>query len=325
MRGGQFLIGVDLGGTKTIVALIDEASHIIGEAKRPTPLNSSRAVVETVKELIDDLLLSNHLTPSDLMGIGLGIAGMINFKEGMVVFSPNLPLRDVPFRNLIQEYYKVPTFLDNDANTATLGEKYYGAGRHVSNMVCITLGTGIGGGIIVDNKLYRGTTGSAAEIGHMVIDINGPECTCGSFGCFEALASGRVISKMASQAIEEIEEGESPAILRLADEKIENIRGETVARAAQEGDLLAKEIFGNIGRVIGIGLVNVVNIFNPELVVLAGGIAQAGELILSPAREVVLKQALIPNSQVVEIVLTELKDKASVIGAAALAFHEINL
>lgn len=322
MRGGRFLIGVDLGGTKTIVALIDESAHLIGEAKKPTPLNSSRAVVETVKELIDELLLGNHLTPSNLVGIGLGIAGMINFKEGTVVFSPNLPLRNVAFRNLIQEYYKVPTFLDNDANTATLGEKYYGAGRGVSNMVGITLGTGIGGGIIVDNKLYRGTTGSAAEIGHMVIDINGPECTCGSFGCFEALASGRVISKMASQAIEE---GENSAIFRLADEKIENITGETVARAAQEGDLLAKEIFANIGRVIGIGLVNVVNIFNPELVVLAGGIAQAGELILLPAREVVLKQALIPNSQIVEIVLTELKDKAGVMGAAALAFHEISL
>jgi len=322
MHGGRFLIGVDVGGTKVSVALVEESAQVIGEAKRPTPLTSSRAILEAVKELIDNLLLTNQLSPSDILAIGLGVAGMINFKEGIVVFSPNLPLRDIPFRDLVYQYYKIPTFLDNDANTATLGEKYYGAGRDVSNMVCITLGTGIGGGIIIENKLYRGTTGSAAEIGHMIIDLNGPECTCGSFGCFEALASGWAIAKQARQAVKK---AENSAILRLAQDRPENITTEIVAAAANEGDLLARQIFANIGRVVGVGLTNIVNIFNPELVVIAGGMAELGELILGPARELVQTQALIPNSQVVNIVQTELAGRAGVMGAAALAWHEMSL
>ncbi len=320
MEEKQLIVALEIGGTSMRAALVDEKASIVALLKKRTPLFSSRAVVGGAEELIDKLLEEHQVDSTHILGIGMGIAGMINFKEGIVVFSPNLPLRNVPFRDLIRDFYQIPTFLDNDANVAALGEKYYGLGREVSNFVCLTLGTGIGAGLILENKIYRGTTGSAAELGHTIIDMDGLSCTCGSYGCFEELASGRAIVRKAKEAVER-ERGER--LLELANGKEKNLTGELVTQAALQGDSASRSILNEIGRIIGIGITNIVNIFNPELVVISGGVAKAGDLILEPARRVVSEQALIPNSQVVRIEVTTLGDKIGVLGAAALALNEL--
>jgi glucokinase len=321
MGEGKFIVGLEIGGTKTAAALADPSSKVLELRKRATPLFSSRAIVSAAEELIDELLDRNGVESEELMGIGLGVAGMIDFKEGLVVFSPNLPLRNVPFRDLISDYYRCPAFLDNDANVAALGEKYYGHGRGVSNFITVTLGTGIGAGIIIGGNIYRGATGSAGEVGHTIIALDGPPCTCGSNGCFEALASGQAITRRGK---EESRRKLGGKLLELAEGKEENITGELVSRAAREGDETCQDILSEIGRLVGIGLTNIVNVFNPELIVISGGMSEAGELLLEPARKVVKEQALIPNSQAVRIVTTALGDRVGVMGAAALALHELS-
>lgn len=320
MKEKKFIVGLEVGGTTIRAALADETANTVAWVKKRTPLFSSRAVVGGAEELIDQLLGDAQINSSQLLGIGLGVAGMINFKEGIVVFSPNLPLRNVPFRDLLRDYYQVPTFLDNDANVAALGEKYYGLGSEMNNFICLTLGTGIGAGVILDNKIYRGTTGSAGELGHTILDMDGPPCSCGSYGCFEELASGRAIVRKAQEIIKQ---GKGKKLLELAKGKEKDLAGEMVTQAALEGDEAAKEVLAEIGHIVGIGLTNIVNIFNPELVVISGGIAQAGDLILEPARKVVVERALIPNSQVARIEVTTLGDKIGVLGAVALALHEL--
>jgi glucokinase len=320
MGEGKFIVGLEIGGTKTAAALVDPSSKVIDLRKRATPHFSSRAIVSASEELIDELLDENGVQPEELMGIGLGVAGMIDFKEGVVVFSPNLPLRNVPFRDLIGDYYHIPAFLDNDANVAALGEKYYGQGREVSNFVSLTLGTGIGAGIVIGDNIYRGTTGSAGELGHTIIDLDGPPCTCGSNGCFEALASGQAITRRAREESRK----RRGKLLELAGGKEENITGELVTQAARDGDEFCLDILSEFGHLVGIGLTNIVNVFNPELIVISGGMAEAEELLLEPARKVVREQALIPNSQAVRIVTTALGDRVGVMGAAALALHELS-
>ncbi|MBI4744078.1 MAG: ROK family glucokinase [Actinobacteria bacterium] len=321
MNNDQYLIGLDVGGTKISAILVDETLSIISELRKQTLLISGRAIVDEAKELIAELLSGNDLDIVDIVAIGIGVAGMINFKEGEVVFSPNLPLKNVAFKKLMEDHFGVPVFLDNDANVAAFGEKYLGSGRGVSNFICVTIGTGIGGGIFINDKIYRGVSGSSAEVGHMVIDINGPKCGCGNYGCFETLASGQAIVRMAKEAIAG---GKKTLILDFAKGNIENVNGEVVSRAASDNDQIACDILDKIGRFIGIGLTNIVNIFNPEKITLTGGVSQSGSLILNPAKEVVSQVALVPNSLDVKIELAELGNRAGVLGAAALALRELS-
>lgn len=319
METKKFVIGSDLGGTKTTVALLNDKGEIVFEARQPTSLKSAKSVVDGVIRLIDELLSAASVGLSAVEGIGLGVPGMVDFEKGVVVFSPHLPLRNTPFRKLVQSHYKVPTFLDNDASLAALGEKYFGAGKGVSNLVMITVGTGIGGGIIIDDKIYRGSSGSSAEIGHMVVDVNGPRCDCGNYGCFEELASGSAIAKRAKAALRK---GSGSLILDLVQGDLKKVTGEIVAQAAKKKDKLARGIMQDVGFIIGIGLSNLTNIFNPEMIILGGGVMEGDEIIISVARDVVAKRALIPNKDVVKIVQAKLGNKAGVMGAAALVLQE---
>lgn len=319
MKEKRLVVGCDLGGTKTAVALVDKAGKIVFEAKQPTSLKSAKAIIDGVIHLIDELFSAAGAGPASVEGIGLGVPGMVDFKRGVVVFSPHLPLRNTPFRKMVQAHYRLPTYLDNDASLAALGEKYYGAGKGVWNIVMITIGTGIGGGIIINDKIYRGVTGSAAEIGHMVIDINGPRCQCGNFGCFEELASGDAIARRARAALKK---PSTSSMLDMVEGNLKKITGEVVTRAAREGDKLARQILQDVGFIIGIGLANIINIFNPGMVILGGGVMEGDEFIIKVAREVVAKRALIPNKDVVKIVHAKLGNKAGILGAAALVLQE---
>jgi len=238
----------------------------------------------------------------------------------MITASPNLPgWYDVPLRGIVSEKYGVNTFLINDADAAALGEHRFGAGKGVNTLVYLTVSTGIGGGIIINGKLHTGLHGSAAEIGHMTIDVNGPKCNCGNVGCWETLASG---TAMAKEAIRRVSQGERSSLTEIVDGKIENITAEEVSLAAQGGDWLALEVISKVATYLGIGMTNLVNIFDPEMIIVGGGLAKMGDLLLSPVRQLVRERAFTLSAQTVRIVPAQLGDDAGVLGAAAFAFQQ---
>lgn len=321
MTNLKVAIGVDVGGTKIAVAAVDLKGRILSSARVATPTGSSENVVASIEDLISKFIES-ATDAGEVVGIGLAVAGTVDWKQGMVVQSPNLPFANLRLKSIVEAKFGLPALMDNDGNLATLGEKYYGAGRDAQNIVGLTLGTGIGAGIIIDGCLYRGATGSAAEIGHMVIEATGPRCTCGSYGCFEEMAAGRALVRIAK---ERIVHNRDSLILELAGDAIDDITGPLVTEAAQKNDALALDVFGEIGFWLGIGINNIINIFNPELVILGGGMAGAGDLVLASARKVVAERTLHPNQDVAEVVLADLGNQAGVLGAAALVFDQLSL
>jgi glucokinase len=233
----------------------------------------------------------------------------------VVTPSPNIPgWVDVPLGDIIHKRFKVDTFLVNDASAAALGEYRFGVGRGVKNLVLFTLGTGIGGGIIADGKLYLGAVGGAAEFGHMTIDANGPRCGCGNTGCLEMLASGTAI---AGDAVRHINKGEKSSLLDMVGGKLEDINAEVIGRVARNGDLLARDVIARAAYYLGIGMVNIVNIFNPEMIVIGGGMAELGDMLIEPGRRMVAERAFSISARLVRIVIAQLGNEAGVYGAAA--------
>ena len=241
-------------------------------------------------------------------------------KLGVVTSSPNLPgWSDIPLRDIIREKYGITTYLVNDASAAALGEYHLGAGRGVSNLIYVTVSTGIGGGIIIDGKLYCGTSGSAGEVGHMTIDVDGPRCRCGNVGCLEVLASGTAVAK---EAIDRISAGEGSYLTEIVGGRIENITAEKVGVAARYGDSLALEVIAKAAMYLGVGMVNLVNIFNPEMIIVGGGMSKLGDLLFVPVRQLVQERAFRLSAQAVHIVPAELGDNAGVLGATVFAFQQ---
>ncbi|MFC2020571.1 ROK family protein [Chloroflexota bacterium] len=312
---------VDLGGTKMIIAIISDKGEVISRQYHPTLADEGpQAVIERLLSGIDRLIKESKLSPSQLRAISLATAGVIDIKRGIVTESPNLPgWKNIALRSIVEEKYKLNTFLINDADAAALGEHRFGAGRGINTLILLTLGTGIGGGIIIDGKLYIGPTGSAAEIGHMVIDANGPECSCGHNGCLETLASGTAVAR---EAINRISQGEKSSIAEMVKGKIEAITAETVYLAAKDGDSLALEAIAKAAYYLGLGVVNLVNIFNPEMVIMGGGMANMGDLLLEPVRGMVKERAFPLLAQSVRIVTARLGNDAGVFGAAAFALEQ---
>jgi glucokinase len=254
-----------------------------------------------------------------VLGMGVAAAGLVNPGTGVLLYSPNLPrLRDAPLKALLEQEIKAPVWLANDASLAALGEHRFGAGRGFSHLVYITVSTGIGGGVIIDNALFLGSQGFAAEIGHMVIDPDGPRCACGNIGCLEALASGSAIARMAS---EEMSKGKVSVITSLADNDLSGVTAEVVARAAQSGDPLASEIMERAGTSLGIGVVNLLHLFDPELIIIGGGVSRAGELILAPVRKVIAERAM-PGFRQAKVVTSALGDDSGLYGAVALVLEK---
>ncbi len=305
----------DLGGTTTQVALIDERGKISLDARQPTLLKSSTSIIDGVVELTEELLAAVGKTKVDLDGFGIGVAGLVDFKTGAVVFAPNLPLRNAPLKKILSGRLGTRVVVENDAAAATLGEARFGAGRGVQNLVMLTIGTGIGGGIIVDGALYRGTSGSAGELGHMVIDAGGAPCECGGQGCLEAAASGRAIAARARAAVKKAGGGK---IVDLVEGDLKNITGEVVAQAAGAGDKTAVAVLEETGRLIGAGLVTIVNAFNPDMIILGGGVMNGDTIILKTASAAVKKCGLVPNRDVVKIVPAKLGNKAGLYGIGSL-------
>ncbi|MBI4286066.1 MAG: ROK family protein [Chloroflexi bacterium] len=317
-EGARPVLALDLGGTKILAVLVSRDGHIIDSERRPTlATEGPPRVIERLFGAVDSLLERGGLDLSQLDSISIAAAGAINYEEGIVTLSPNLPgWRNIPLRDMVRERYGIEVFLMRDANAAALGEQRYGAGRGAHHLIYLTVSTGIGGGIIIDGKGYIGHSGGAGEIGHITIDVNGPVCSCGNKGCLEMLASGAAVAR---EARRRITAGERSALTEMVSSNIEAITAEYVGAAARANDRLAQDVIAQAANYLGVGLVNIVNIFNPELVIIGGGLAKLGDLLLEPARQVVMARAFPMAAQAVRIVPAALGDDAGVLGAALFA------
>ena len=311
-------IGIAVGGTNVKIALVDDNGKIIYSNSVPTYAKMGyEYTVNNIKQAIKDLMKETNTTPSDIEGIGFDFPGQVDCKTGVVKLAPNIPgWVNVPIAQMIEDEFHIPTRIDNDVRCAALGELKFGAGRGCENFICITVGTGIGSGIVINGKVVRGATNAAGELGHIKLQMNGgPICGCGDTGCLEAFASGPAIVAMAQ---EYIKGGKSTKFREMAAVEGGEITPYMVAKAAEEGDPVAKRIFEIVGEYIGIGLTSVINLLNPERVIIGGGVAESGELLLGPIRKTIKERAMVVAGNAVEIVPAQLGNSAGVIGASML-------
>lgn len=312
----KYRIGIDIGGTNIKIALVDFEGKIVYSNTTPTRAEMGyEAGITNIKQAIHDLLDETKTDKNHIEAIGFGLPGQIDYKEGIVKNLPNIPgWVNVPLAKIIEEEFSIPTRLDNDVRCAALGELNFGAGRNCENLICITIGTGIGSGIVLNGKLVRGAANAAGEIGHIKMSINdGPLCGCGDYGCFEAYASGPSIVTMAK---EYISGGKSAKYKEMAPDGI--ITPYLVAQAALQGDSVSIQIFKQMGKIIGVGLASVVNLLNPEKIIIGGGVADAGDILLNPIKETILDRAMPIQAQSVQVVPAQLANTAGVIGASLL-------
>jgi glucokinase len=323
-RTGAPVLAIDIGGTKIMLALFATAGKMPVKETFPTLVTEGvNAVIDRLCAAIDSLLKKQNMKPAQLGGIGIACAGGIDSGEGIVVTpSPNMPgWEDIPLAEIVGRKFNNKTYLINDASAAALGEHRCGAGRGVDNLVLLTVGTGIGGGIITEGVLYLGAVGAAGELGHMTIDDRGPECGCGNRGCLEMLASGAAIAR---EAVKAIKAGEESVLKEMANGNPESITAEMVETAARRADRLAREIIEQAAYSLGVGMVNIVNIFNPEMIIIGGGMAAMGDMLIGPGRKMVKERAFSISSRAVSIVQAELGNEAGVYGAAAFTQDKIS-
>ena len=312
----KYRIGVDVGGTNVKIALVDFDGKIIYSNTVPTRAEMGyEAGVNNIKQAIKELMQETSANAKTIEAIGFGLPGQIDYKEGLVKNLPNIPgWVNIPLAKIMEEEFSIPTRLDNDVRCAALGELNFGAGKGCENLICITVGTGIGSGIVLNGKLVRGAANAAGEIGHIKMQMTGgPLCGCGDYGCFEAYASGPAIVTMAK---EYISGGKSAKYKEMAPDGI--ITPYLVAQAALQGDAVSIQIFKQMGKIIGTGLASVVNLLNPQKIIIGGGVADAGDILLEPIRQTILDRAMPIQAQSVEVVPAQLANSAGVIGASLL-------
>lgn len=308
MSNERLAIGLDLGGTKLLAGVVNDNGHVFAEKLMPVESESSESVVAQLVSAIADLK-SNH---PGVIAVGAGVPCTLDQKEGRVVQTVHLPLRNILLRDRLKEASNLPVFLDNDGNMSVLAEQQIGAAVGSENVVMLTIGTGIGGGAVLDGKVFRGAHGAAPEIGHMIIGVDGPSCggACSSQGCLEAYVSGTAIARMAQEDL--------PKHPESALQEYKDITSREVLGAAKSGDQLALEIFQRAGVYLGAGLASIANIFDPEYIVIGGGLVAAHDLLLDPAKRELKQKALEPARDV-EVIEARLGEKAGMIGAGLAA------
>jgi glucokinase len=324
MPDQKHFIGIDLGGTNIKAALVDtETGEIAATRSTPTRAREGHdAVIAQMAESAEEIIIASNLSKADIGGVGIGIPGALELDRGMTIFLPNLPgnWRNVMVRDQLTRLTGLPVAILNDARSMTLGEWKFGAGRG-ADTACYTLGTGIGGGLVINGKLHLGINGSAGELGHVSVDLNGPKCGCGSFGCIEAYASGPAI---AARGMKAVVQGRTTIIAEMCDYDLNRITPELVCEAARRGDEIAREIYEFAGKVIGAGIANVITAVTPRRIVIGGGVAAAGELILDPIRRSMRARVFLVDSLQVEVVQAQLGNNAGLIGAALWARETIS-
>jgi glucokinase len=332
------VMGIDLGGTQIRTSVLRGATLLsrIGllTGENPTP----ERIVPRMFQAVEQALAEAGTTIKQIAGIGIGAPGPLNSHTGVVFAPPNLPgWVNVPLRDLFSEHFHIPIFVENDANAAALAEYMFGAGRGSSEVVYVTISTGIGGGIITGGKLLEGVSGTAGELGHMTIDLHGERCNCGNVGCLESIASGTAIARSANEmiamgkgdellafALKQQQDGtantpvDSAHLARLS---MLHVNARTVAQAAKAGIPLARQIITNAAEGLGVGLVNIIHIFNPEIIILGGGVAQIGEMLMEPVRRIIQRRAMKVPREAVRIVAAQLGTDVGIIGAGALSYY----
>ncbi len=316
----QFIIGVDLGGTNIVAGAMtaDGSRHL---NVRSIPTNAALGdegvadrMVTLVEGVILDTMRETGIFRSDFIGVGVGAPGPLDRERGIVIVTPNLGWRNFPLRDEVSKRVGLPASLDNDANCATLGEWWCGAAKGGRHVIGITIGTGIGGGLIIDGRLFHGASDVAGEIGHTTIDSTGRRCNCGNYGCLEAYASGPAIAERAREALAG---GEPSILLKMVGDDLGKITAQLVYDAAKKDDDVARQVVRETANFLGAGVANLLNIFNPDVVVIAGGVTQAGAPLFEPLRAEVRRRAFRPAVEACKILPGTLRGSAGVVGAVA--------
>jgi len=311
----RYIVGVDLGGTNIVVgAVAEDGSEVVGQVEESTHAEEGAdAVVARIVRLVQASIA--QAKGKDVAGVGIGSPGPLDTARGIVLLTPNLGWRNMPLRDRVSSAVGLPATLDNDANCAIFGEWWRGAARGARHVVGLTIGTGIGGGIVLDGQIYHGTSDIAGELGHMTIDLNGRRCKCGNYGCLEAYASGPAI---AARAVEGIESGAETTLPQYVGGDLAKITAQVVYEAARDGDDYARDVVMETAKILGAGVANIINIFNPEVVVICGGVTHAGDRLFVPLRSEARRRAFKPAVDVCRIVPGALPGTAGVYGAAAV-------
>jgi glucokinase len=311
----DFIVTVDLGGTNIRVALVSTEGNIVALLKRPSNASKGHAyVIKTLERDIEYIISKSNKNIEDIECISAAIAGINDMKNSIVTTAPNLPgWKKVNLQKILADRFNLPVYLINDATAAAIAEHGLGAGKGYKHLIYLTVSTGIGGGIIIDNKPYYGADGTAGELGHMKIMVDGPKCHCGKNGCLEALVSGYA---MANRAITAIEKGRDTILKTFYYDGAGSLTAEKISGAARQGDVLANEIVSEAAHYLGIGLSNIINIFNPEIIVIGGGLSKMGRMLLIPAEKIARQTAFKLPASTVKIVKSKRGDTAGIIGAA---------
>ncbi len=321
----RFILGVDIGVTRMRIVVVDLNATIKCRVERDLPSRTtSESFLQCLGDTIDDALQSAMMIATlrieKLLGIGVGMHGLVDASRGVALFAPHLQLHNVDIRGYLNQRFGVPVLVDNDVRAMAIGERWFGKAQDISDFVYINVGYGLGSAIVIRNELHSGVSGSAGEIGHTVIDEFGPVCNCGKRGCLEVLSAG---SAIASRAVAAIERGEHSVIEQLVHGDITKITGLIVYEAACKGDELATTILGDAGRYLGICIANLINILNPQAIIVGGGVANAGDFIFDEMRRIVQKHSLQVPLSATKIVNSSLGANGAAIGAASMVLETI--
>ncbi|MGB2963344.1 MAG: ROK family protein [Anaerolineales bacterium] len=315
-----FYIGCDLGGTNIKTGIVNlQTGSVLHSKTCPTLGHEGHdAVMQRMAELILSLIKDSKIPRADIQGLGISAPGKLNLETGRTIFLNNLPgqWKDIPLADTLSSAVDLPISLLNDVRAITYGEYSFGAGRGVNRMACFAIGTGLGGGLVLNGELVLGFQGSAGELGHQTIEMNGLRCSCGNYGCLETYTSGPAIASRAEKAVRQ---GFTTRIATLVNYDLNKITPKVVAQAAEEGDEIAQEIWESVGHYLGTGIANICVAFGPERVVLTGGVAAAGDLLLKPIKETLTKRVFIMPVEKVEVVLGSLGSDAGILGMASWA------
>lgn len=311
----NYVIGIDLGGTKISGAVADFDGNIVSQYTIPTKAEEGEeAVLQRIILVIEKVIEESKVAKDKIVTIGIGSPGPLDAKEGKIITTPNLPFRNFNLVKPLKDKFNIHVYLDNDANVAAMGEYIFGAGKGTSNMIFVTVSTGIGGGAILNGKIYRGNTSNALEIGHMTLEKDGPRCNCGNYGCAEALASGTAIGRLAK---EEIAKGVKTSLTTY-----ENVTSYEVFKEAEKGDAVAKAVLDKALNYLGICIANIIASFDPEMVIIGGGVSKGGDIVFKKVQEVVNKRCFKSMAESTKIVPAGLGTNAGLMGAVALAIME---
>jgi glucokinase len=320
----NYVISADLGGTNIKYGAVDEKGTLLTSLVQPTEAEKGPIVIiKNISNTVREISADRALKGMELAGIGVATPGPLNSKKGIIYMAPNLPgWREVPLKRLLEDETELLVHVENDTNSAAVGEFWTGAGKGYENIIVLTLGTGIGGGIILNGKLYTGSMGTAGEVGHMVIETKGPPCSCGSQGCLEVLASATAVVK---RTREKIEKGYSSLVTDLINGQLDKLTSLDVYRACTEGDSLAIKIMEETGRYLGIGISNLIKLFDPQIIILGGGMSESGDYLFTPLRDEVNKRICDFTGTEVPIVPAKLENNAGVIGISYLVFQDAGI